>query len=147
MPSALGDAAASFGTQAANAAPVDMDWDDEDEKTAVFEKSTHEDAARSLLRSAPPPAAGAPASGAFGTAAFGPRRRRRRAPGELRWRSAVLVPAATGAPDADVVSFAPRAADVGAGADAAAAARCRHHPREHSELSAAAFRWAGPRCC
>jgi len=37
-----------------------MDWDDEDEKTAVFEKSSHEDAARALLRSAPPPAAGAP---------------------------------------------------------------------------------------
>jgi len=36
-----------------------MDWDDEDEKTAVFEKG-NEDAARALLRSAPPPAAGMP---------------------------------------------------------------------------------------
>ncbi|MEZ4376361.1 MAG: protein kinase [Polyangiaceae bacterium] len=42
------------------AAPVDMDWDDEDEKTAIYDKSGTEDAARALLRSAPPPAAGAP---------------------------------------------------------------------------------------
>ncbi|MCA9634349.1 MAG: PEGA domain-containing protein, partial [Myxococcales bacterium] len=39
---------------------VDMDWDDEDEKTAIYDKSGTEDAARALLRSAPPPAAGAP---------------------------------------------------------------------------------------
>lgn len=45
----------------AQAAPVDMDWDDEDEKTAVFDKAT-EDASRALLRSAPPPAP-PPASG------------------------------------------------------------------------------------
>jgi serine/threonine-protein kinase len=42
---------------------VDIDWDDEDEATMVFDKSV-EDTARSLLRSAPPPppppAAGAP---------------------------------------------------------------------------------------
>ncbi len=37
-----------------------MDWDDEDEKTAIYDKSGTEDAARALLRSAPPPAAGAP---------------------------------------------------------------------------------------
>lgn len=43
---------------------VDIDWDDEDEATMVFDKSI-EDTARSLLHSAPPPppppAAGAPA--------------------------------------------------------------------------------------
>ncbi len=41
---------------------VDIDWDDEDEATMVFDKSV-EDTARSLLHSAPPPspAAGAPA--------------------------------------------------------------------------------------
>src|SRR5436305_874433 len=42
---------------------VDIDWDDEDEATMVFDKSI-EDTARSLLHSAPPPppppAAGAP---------------------------------------------------------------------------------------
>lgn len=40
---------------------VDIDWDDEDEATMVFDKSV-EDTARSLLHSAPPPppAAGAP---------------------------------------------------------------------------------------
>ncbi|MBN2193956.1 MAG: PEGA domain-containing protein [Polyangiaceae bacterium] len=37
-----------------------MDWDDDDEKTSVYEKGGPEDAARALLRSAPPPAAGAP---------------------------------------------------------------------------------------
>ena len=43
-------------------APVEMDWDDEDEKTAIYDKAQNEDAARALLRSAPPPpAAGAPA--------------------------------------------------------------------------------------
>ncbi len=49
---------------AATAAPVDMDWDDEDEKTSIYDKGGTEDAARALLRSAPPPAAGtkAPAS-------------------------------------------------------------------------------------
>jgi serine/threonine-protein kinase len=36
------------------AAPVDMDWDDEDEKTTVFDRG-NDDAARALLRSAPPP--------------------------------------------------------------------------------------------
>jgi PEGA domain-containing protein len=42
---------------------VDIDWDDEDEATMVFDKSV-EDTARSLLHSAPPPspAAGAPPS-------------------------------------------------------------------------------------
>lgn len=46
----------------ATAAPVDMDWDDEDEKTAIFDKSGPDDAASALLRSGPPsPAAGAPA--------------------------------------------------------------------------------------
>ncbi|MEI9950864.1 MAG: PEGA domain-containing protein [Pseudomonadota bacterium] len=43
-------------------AGVDIDWDDEDEATMVFDKSV-EDTARSLLHSAPPPpppAAGAP---------------------------------------------------------------------------------------
>ncbi|MGC4088804.1 MAG: PEGA domain-containing protein [Polyangiaceae bacterium] len=50
-----------------NGAPkpgVDIDWDDEDEATTVFDR-TQEDALRSLLRSAPPPpppAAGAPPS-------------------------------------------------------------------------------------
>lgn len=34
--------------------PVDMDWDDEDEKTTIFERA-NDDAARALLRSAPPP--------------------------------------------------------------------------------------------
>lgn len=42
-----------------------MDWDDEDEKTAVFDKVT-EDASRSLLQSGLPPAAGAPAASASG---------------------------------------------------------------------------------
>ncbi|HET7545052.1 MAG TPA: PEGA domain-containing protein [Polyangiaceae bacterium] len=49
--------------QKADAKPgVDIDWDDEDEATMVFDKSV-EDTARSLLHSAPPPpppAAGAP---------------------------------------------------------------------------------------
>jgi hypothetical protein len=39
---------------------VDIDWDDEDEATQVFDKGI-EDTARALLHSAPPPAAGAPA--------------------------------------------------------------------------------------
>ncbi|HYO97482.1 MAG TPA: carboxypeptidase regulatory-like domain-containing protein [Polyangiaceae bacterium] len=51
---------------AAPKAGVDVDWDDEDEATQVFDR-TQEDASRSLLLSAPPPppppAAGAPASG------------------------------------------------------------------------------------
>ncbi|MCW5791503.1 MAG: PEGA domain-containing protein [Polyangiaceae bacterium] len=38
-----------------------MDWDDEDEKTSIYDKGGTEDAARALLRSAPPPAAGTPA--------------------------------------------------------------------------------------
>ncbi len=38
----------------------DMDWDDDDEKTAVYDKDSDEDAAKALLRSAPPPAAGMP---------------------------------------------------------------------------------------
>jgi serine/threonine-protein kinase len=38
-----------------------MDWDDDDEKTAVYDKDSEEDAAKALLRSAPPPAAGMPA--------------------------------------------------------------------------------------
>jgi eukaryotic-like serine/threonine-protein kinase len=47
----------------AGAAPVDMDWDDEDEKTAVFDKQVEQDAAHALLRGGPPvPAAGAPSS-------------------------------------------------------------------------------------
>lgn len=39
---------------------MEMDWDDDDEKTSVYEKGGQEDAAKALLRSAPPPAAGAP---------------------------------------------------------------------------------------
>jgi eukaryotic-like serine/threonine-protein kinase len=39
----------------ATAAPVDMDWDDEDEKTAIFDKQGNEAPATALLRSAPPP--------------------------------------------------------------------------------------------
>jgi hypothetical protein len=39
---------------------VDIDWDDDDEATTVFDK-IQDDPARSLLRSAPPPAAGSPA--------------------------------------------------------------------------------------
>jgi serine/threonine-protein kinase len=40
-----------------------MDWDDEDEKTAIFDKQGEQDAAQALLRSGPPaPAAGAPSS-------------------------------------------------------------------------------------
>lgn len=43
----------------AAAAPVDMDWDDEDEKTAVFDKEPNEAPAQALLRpAAPTPAAG-----------------------------------------------------------------------------------------
>ncbi|MFO7177274.1 MAG: PEGA domain-containing protein [Pseudomonadota bacterium] len=38
---------------------VDIDWDDEDEATTIFDRG-QEDPSRSLLRSAPPPAAGAP---------------------------------------------------------------------------------------
>lgn len=38
---------------------ADIDWDDEDEATQVFDKGV-EDTARALLHSAPPPAAGAP---------------------------------------------------------------------------------------
>jgi hypothetical protein len=41
-----------------------MDWEDDDEKTTLWDKGAHEDAARDLLRSAPPPplpAAGMPA--------------------------------------------------------------------------------------
>ncbi len=57
----------------ANAAPVDMDWDDEDEKTAIFDKQGNETAATALLRSNPPPAPAAgmppPGSGRLGGAA------------------------------------------------------------------------------
>jgi eukaryotic-like serine/threonine-protein kinase len=57
----------------ASAAPVDMDWDDEDEKTAIFDKEPKEEApAQALLRASggPSPAAGAPApSGRLGGAA------------------------------------------------------------------------------
>ena len=58
----------------AAAAPVDMDWDDEDEKTSVFDKGSAETAATALLRSAPPPAPAAgtpppPASARLGGAA------------------------------------------------------------------------------
>jgi hypothetical protein len=42
---------------------VDIDWDDEDEATMVFDKSV-EDTARSLLHSAPPPPPPLPAAGA-----------------------------------------------------------------------------------
>ena len=42
---------------------VDVDWDDEDEATMVFDKSV-EDTARSLLHSAPPPPPPPPAAGA-----------------------------------------------------------------------------------
>jgi hypothetical protein len=41
---------------------MDMDWDDEDEKTSVYEKGGGEDAAHALLHApVPPPAAGKPA--------------------------------------------------------------------------------------
>jgi serine/threonine-protein kinase len=42
---------------------VDIDWDDDDEATTVFDKA-QDDPAHALLHSAPPPAAGRPASGA-----------------------------------------------------------------------------------
>jgi hypothetical protein len=42
------------------ATAVDIDWDDDDEATTVFDKA-QDDPARSLLHSAPPPAAGLPA--------------------------------------------------------------------------------------
>ncbi|MFO0568700.1 MAG: serine/threonine-protein kinase [Polyangiaceae bacterium] len=46
----------------AAAAPVDMDWDDEDEKTAVFDKEP-DAPAQSLMKSGPPaPAAGGPSA-------------------------------------------------------------------------------------
>lgn len=54
-----------------------MDWDDEDEKTAVFDKSGNEDAATALLRSNPPAApmggAGALAQSSGGAAPSMPR--------------------------------------------------------------------------
>ena len=55
----------------AAAAPVDMDWDDEDEKTAVFDKEPNEaPAAQALLKSGPPtPAAGGVPSARVGAAA------------------------------------------------------------------------------
>ncbi|HEX4478032.1 MAG TPA: PEGA domain-containing protein [Polyangiaceae bacterium] len=51
----------------ASARGVDMDWDDEDEKTTVYDKGGNEDAARALLATsvpppAPPPAAGRPST-------------------------------------------------------------------------------------
>lgn len=47
-----------------------MDWDDEDEKTAIFDKQGDQDAASALLRSGPPaPAAGVPSSRIGGGAA------------------------------------------------------------------------------
>jgi hypothetical protein len=42
---------------------VDMDWDDEDEQTTVYDKQGEGDAARSLLESAGPPPPPAPAAG------------------------------------------------------------------------------------
>ncbi len=66
------DAGSSNGTAKAG---VDIDWDDEDEATQVFDR-TQEDAIRSLLRSAPPPppppAAGAPAVRSAGPPMPGP---------------------------------------------------------------------------
>jgi eukaryotic-like serine/threonine-protein kinase len=51
----------------AQAGGVDMDWDDEDEKTAIYDKSATEEALRNLeaglsSNNKPPPAAGMPAS-------------------------------------------------------------------------------------
>ncbi|MFZ5891511.1 MAG: PEGA domain-containing protein [Myxococcota bacterium] len=64
--------AAAADAPKTNGAPkpgVDIDWDDEDEATTVFDR-TQEDALKSLLRSAPPPpppAAGVPAPGRITT--------------------------------------------------------------------------------
>ncbi|HEX5097940.1 MAG TPA: carboxypeptidase regulatory-like domain-containing protein [Polyangiaceae bacterium] len=44
----------------AKSGAVDIDWDDDDEATTVFDKS-QDDPAHALLHSAPPPAAGSPA--------------------------------------------------------------------------------------
>jgi serine/threonine-protein kinase len=45
----------------ARPATVDMDWDDEDEKTHVYDKQSAEDVAQAMHRPAPAPAAGVPA--------------------------------------------------------------------------------------
>ncbi len=54
----------------AAAAPVDMDWDDEDEKTAIFDKQNEEAPSQALLKSGPAPAAGAPSQRLGGAAAL-----------------------------------------------------------------------------
>ncbi|HEY6555669.1 MAG TPA: PEGA domain-containing protein, partial [Polyangiaceae bacterium] len=57
----------AYEEPSAAAAPVDMDWDDEDEKTTVYDRG-NDDAARALLRSAPPPAYGSAPPPAYGSA-------------------------------------------------------------------------------
>ena len=60
-PSGLGPGPLPPKPPPALAAPVDMDWDDEDEKTAVFDKEPNESPSQALLKSGPPiPGAGLP---------------------------------------------------------------------------------------